>query len=70
MRCSDIVREHECGLIVDPCDVDAIASAIRYCVDNPLAAREMGERGRRAVMERYQWSSEAKKLTKLYAEIA
>jgi glycosyltransferase involved in cell wall biosynthesis len=70
MRCSDIVREHECGLVVDPRDVDAVARAIRYCVEHPLEAREMGERGRRAVMEHYQWTSEAKKLTKLYAEIA
>jgi hypothetical protein len=30
----------------------------------------MGERGRRLVLDRYQWSSEARKLTALYAEIA
>lgn len=70
MRCCEIVREHGCGIVVDPYDVDAIASAIRYCIENPQVAREMGERGRRLVMERYQWSSEARKLTNLYAEIA
>ncbi|MFN2448966.1 MAG: glycosyltransferase family 4 protein [Candidatus Baltobacteraceae bacterium] len=70
MRCSDIVRDHECGIVVKPNDVDAIARAMTFLVENPVAAQAMGERGRRVVMERYQWSSEASKLKQLYADIA
>ncbi len=70
MRCSDIVRDFECGIVVKPHDVDAIARAITFLVENPVAAQAMGERGRRIVVERYQWNSEAKKLKQLYAEIA
>jgi glycosyltransferase involved in cell wall biosynthesis len=70
LRCSDIVREHDCGLVVDPNDADAVARAMAFLIDNPATAQAMGERGRRLVTERYQWKSEATKLTRLYAEIA
>ena len=70
MQCSEVVRENRCGIVVDPQDVQAVASAVDYILRNPTAARAMGERGRRLVMERYQWKSEANKLTRLYAEIA
>jgi glycosyltransferase involved in cell wall biosynthesis len=70
MQCSAIVREHDCGIVVDPSDTEAIAKAILFLVDNPAAAQAMGERGRTLVRERYQWTSEASKLTQLYAEIA
>jgi glycosyltransferase involved in cell wall biosynthesis len=70
MRCSRIVKDYECGIVVDPSDPGGIARAMAYLIDNPLVAQEMGERGRRLVTDRYQWNSEAHKLTKLYAEIA
>jgi glycosyltransferase involved in cell wall biosynthesis len=70
LQCSALVREHDCGLVVDAADPNAIAQAITFMIDNPGVAQAMGERGRRLVSERYQWTSEAIKLTNLYAEIA
>lgn len=70
MQCSEIVRQYDCGIVVDPFDIDAIARAMSELIDNPVAAQAKGERGRRLVTEQYQWNSEASKLTKLYAEIA
>jgi len=70
MRCSQIVRDYDCGIVVKPSDVEGIARAIGYLIENPAIAQAMGERGRAIVTERYQWTSEAKKLKQLYAEIA
>jgi glycosyltransferase involved in cell wall biosynthesis len=70
LRASAIVRRHDCGVVVDPNDPHAVAAAITSLVNSPDAAQAMGERGRLLVRERYQWSSEASKLTRLYAEIA
>lgn len=70
LRCSDLVREYQCGVVVNAREPDAIARAISYIIDHPCEAQRMGERGRRIVEERYQWTSEAEKLKKLYAEIA
>lgn len=70
MNCKSIILENDCGLVVDPRDIEAIAAGISYLTENPDVATQMGERGRRLTMEQYQWSSEAQKLTSLYARIA
>lgn len=57
------------GICVDPENVDEIASAIRYLLDHPEEARQMGENGRRAVKEKFNWGVEEKKLLALYEEI-
>jgi glycosyltransferase involved in cell wall biosynthesis len=66
----DILERNHCGVCVDPADPAAIAAAIDYFVLNPGAARRMGENGRRAVLEKYNWSIEEKKLCDFYAALA
>lgn len=62
----EIVLGNQCGLCVDPMDPAAIAKAIDYLVRHPEEARKMGENGRRAVLERYNWSVEEAKLIAFY----
>jgi len=61
-----LVEGFEVGLCVDPEDPEAAAAAIRWLVDNPEAARAMGERGRRLVRERFNWDSQMRILNDLY----
>jgi glycosyltransferase involved in cell wall biosynthesis len=65
----EIVESAGSGLLVDPLDPRAIADAVRYLLDNPKEAEEMGRNGRRAVEERYNWGSEERKLLNLYEEL-
>jgi len=65
----EIVEGNGCGLTVDPLDPEEIARAIEYLLAYPEEAQRMGENGRRAVKDRYNWESEAKKLTALYERI-
>lgn len=65
----DIVEINHCGIAVDPYDLSQIASAIEYLLSNPKEARKMGENGRRAVIENYNWENEGKKLIRLYEEL-
>lgn len=58
-----------CGLLVDPSDPAAIAEAVRWVLDNPAEAEAMGERGRRAVQECYNWDAESAKLIDLYQKL-
>jgi glycosyltransferase involved in cell wall biosynthesis len=60
------MAEINCGLLVEPANPRAFAQAIEYLLDNPDEARRMGKNGRRAVIEKYNWSSEAQKLLSLY----
>ena len=64
-----VTAEYQFGICVDPEDVDAIAAAIRYLLDHPEEARQMGENGRRAVKEEFNWAVEEKKLLALYEDI-
>ena len=64
-----VMAEYQFGICVNPEDVDEIANAIRYLLDNPEEARRMGENGRRAVEQEFNWGVEEKKLLKLYEEL-
>ena len=65
----EIVDRFEVGLTVDPEDIEAVAQAILHLLKNPRLAREMGERGRKAVAEEYNWDSEKARLLELYREL-
>lgn len=65
----EIIEGNDCGICVDPLDPAAIAAAIDRLVENPELARKMGENGRRAVIERYNWAIEERKLLALYAKV-
>lgn len=65
-----IVRDAECGIAVDPRDPQAIAAALRSLADDPERAQRLGENGRRAIAERYNWETELGKLEALYERIA
>ena len=62
----EIVEGNQCGLCVDPLDPKAIGRAIDELIEDPEKAQRMGENGKRAVIERYNWSPEALKLLSFY----
>jgi glycosyltransferase involved in cell wall biosynthesis len=64
-----ILEGEDCGLCVDPRDPRAIAAAIDRLIGDPEMAARMGENGRRAVREHYNWAAEEKKLLELYRQL-
>jgi glycosyltransferase involved in cell wall biosynthesis len=58
-----------CGIFVTPLDPQSIAEAIEYVLTHPREAEAMGRRGQAAVLERYNWETQADKLVNLYSEI-
>jgi glycosyltransferase involved in cell wall biosynthesis len=65
----ELVEETNAGLVVDPFDRKAITHAVEYLKTHPGEAAQMGENGKRAVLERYNWDIEGKKLLSLYKQI-
>jgi len=65
----EIVEKHKCGICVNPYSSEEIANAIDYLLRNPESAEEMGQNGRQAVLETYNWDIEEKKLVALYSSI-
>jgi glycosyltransferase involved in cell wall biosynthesis len=62
----DIVLGYRCGLCVDPMDPIAIAIAIDYLSQHPEEAFQMGQNGRNAVAQYFNWSLEESKLIAFY----
>jgi len=62
----EILEGARCGVCVDPLDPDQIADAIRWIVDHPEQAEQMGKNGRKAIIERYNWKREEDTLLGLY----
>ena len=64
-----IIGDAGCGIFVDPTSPEQIAKAIQYVLTHPFEAELMGRRGRDAVVERFNWKTEATKLVSLYKEL-
>lgn len=73
--CSDfpfwtqLVGDADCGVTVDPMDPHAVAKAVEALCRDSEEARRLGENGRRAILERYNWENEFAKLDALYRRI-
>ena len=63
---TEIIDGNHCGLVVDPKNPNEIAEAMEYLIIHPEEARRMGENGRRAVIEKYNWQREEQNLLRLY----
>ena len=66
----EVVDQTGAGTTVNPRDVPALAAAIARYVDAPDLGREAGDRGRRAVQERFNWSVSAAELRDIYRRVA
>lgn len=73
--CSDvelwrnIVEKYECGVCVDPLDVQSIRAGIQYILSDPDRAKRMGQNGRKAVEEKFNWQTQVDELERLYRNV-
>lgn len=61
-----IIVDTGCGVCVDPSSPKAIAHAIHMLLSDPDKVEQMGQAGRDAVLNKYNWSIESKKLITFY----
>jgi len=64
----EIIRHRENGWLVHPERPDELARALRVLLDHPALVREMGERARATVLEKFTWSAALTALQKVYEE--
>jgi glycosyltransferase involved in cell wall biosynthesis len=65
-----IVNETNCGVLVDPLSEPLhIAHIIKEWWNNPSLPRSIGEAGRQAVLSKYNWENQSKKLSELYNQV-
>jgi glycosyltransferase involved in cell wall biosynthesis len=64
-----IISENQCGVCVDPFDINAIAVQVKHLLSNPELSEQMGRNGRKSVLEKYNWTIEENKLTTIYTSL-
>ena len=65
----EIVEEDECGICVNPLEINEISKAISYLLENQDIAERMGLNGKRLVDEKYNWKFEEAKLIEFYTKL-
>lgn len=68
-KIAEFIERTNCGLTVNPLDEQEIVEKINWFFDNPQEMKRMGMNGRRAVIEKYNWDIEEKKLLALYKKL-
>ncbi len=64
-----IISKEGCGIRVDTTNNTLVANTINYLLDNPIEANLMGQKGRKAFLEKYCWEIEEHKFIKFYNNI-
>lgn len=64
-----IVERSNCGLVVDPTNIQEITEATLSLLNDPAKAKKMGENGQLQVTELYSWEKEFEKLKLLYRRL-
>ena len=62
----EIINKYNCGIAVNPNNKEEIKDAIVALKDNPDKAKIMGENGRKAIENEYNWLTQEKKILLLY----
>lgn len=65
----EIIEDAKCGISVNPMKSKEIADAIEYIMTHSREAEIMGQNAKKAVMLKYNWEVEEKKLFKVYEEL-
>ena len=62
----EIIVKEDCGILIDDTDIGSLKKAILRMAENKGLIREMGERGRLAAREKFNWNLSAEGLKRAY----
>lgn len=65
----EIVEQNNCGICVNPYNIEEIAHAINYLATHKDVAEEMGKNGQKIIMDEYNWSTQEIKLLEVYKSL-
>ena len=65
----EIIQQNKCGLAINPLSPKEIANAVKYLIDNLLESKIMGQRGKKAILDKYNWEKETQQLIAIYKDL-
>ena len=60
------IQDGQSGFLIDPADERQLAERIKYLIDNPSKAKDMGAYGRKLAEEKFDWAIIAERLLQVY----
>jgi glycosyltransferase involved in cell wall biosynthesis len=67
---SQVVQSSACGMVIDPLQPAQVVEIIEKWWREPSLARQVGENGRQAILDRYNWESLVDQIDGLYRSLA
>ena len=64
-----LTEKLQCGLVVDS-NHQSIKEAVIKLRDNPELCKQLGKKGLKASLEKYNWKKQKENLIRLYSKIA
>ena len=65
----NFINTNRCGITANPMSPKSIAKAIEWFISHPEEMVKMGENGKKAIKEKYNWDMESQKLIKVYRKL-
>lgn len=65
----EIVDSYNCGIAINPNNVNEITNAINRIINDQDKVISMGQKGRQAALEKFNWHTQEKKLIELYRKL-
>ena len=63
-----IIEKYNCGICVDPHDIEAIKKAVIRLTENPEDAKKMGANGKQAILDEFSWEVEFETIKNYFLE--
>ncbi|MBC8185629.1 glycosyltransferase [candidate division KSB1 bacterium] len=63
------IEDEKAGILLEDPTPQKVADAVRFLLENPEKAKEMGKNGRNAVLKKYYWAKMEKKLIYIYKKL-
>lgn len=65
----EIIEKNECGVCVNPNNIDEIRNAIEMILSDERRYIQMGKNGKKLVLQKYNWNALSSELLRLYESI-
>lgn len=66
----EMLEKWNCCIFVNPYNEDEVKAAMQFFLNHPHEAKRMGENGRKAIEDEFNWNKEEEKLFSLYQKVA
>lgn len=67
--CKQVIEEENCGIVVNPLDIEEISQAILSIINDKNLAQQMSDKAYFSAKEKYNWQSQEKELLNLYKDL-